>query len=199
MTKTDIFNMALRRVGEETIMSLEEDDKNAEVGRLIFEPVYEQCLESHNWKFATFRTHLAETIDTPLFGYNYSYQVPTDPKLLRAIRLASYRDEFKIEGDKILTNTETNGLVYIGYVDDVNKLSPMFVKALYLTLAVEMAYTMVENNTILNGLFQQKEKAEEDARFLDSSNGTADYIDTSDWLDSRDSGHLVNYNKTNVR
>lgn len=199
MDRTTIFNLALRRVGEQTVMSLEETSKNAEIGRLIFEPVYREVLRSHNWNFATFRTRLAETVESPAFGWSYSFQLPQSPECMRIIRMSNPNSKFVIENDLLLTDEENAEIVYIGYVDDMNKLDPLCIKVLYLSLAVEMAYTLVENNTILNGLVQLLEQAKDEARFLDSSEGTVPYIDQSDWLDARDAGSLVNYNKTTAR
>lgn len=197
MTRTDIFNMALRRVGEQTIMDIATDEcKNAVIGQLIFEPVYRELLRDENWNFAIKRVELAETVDSPPFGWSNSFMLPAD--YIKVIRL-TYEQPFKIEGDLLLTNSDTASMVYVAYQDDMNKLDSKFVKNLYLALAVEMAYTLVENNTILNGLEGQLQKAELDARFVNSSEGTADYIDASDWRDSRIAGSNVNYDKTTVR
>jgi hypothetical protein len=195
MTRTDICNMALRAVGEQTIMNLTETSKNAEICNLYFEQVYKDLLRDENWNFAIRRVILAETTSDPTFGYSNSFMLPADH--IKTIRLTE-QTQFKIEGELLLTNSDSASMVYVAYQDDMNKLDAKFVKNLYLALAVEMAYTLVENNTIINGLLPRLEKAELDARFVNSSEGTADYIDASDWRDSRIAGSDVNYNKTNI-
>ena len=78
MTRTDICNMALRAVGEQTIMNLTETSKNAEICNLYFEQVYKDLLRDENWNFAIGRVILAETTTDPTFGYSHSFMLPAD-------------------------------------------------------------------------------------------------------------------------
>ena len=196
MTRTDICNLALRRVGEQTIMNLDETSKNAEICNLIFEPVYKQCLRTSNWNFATKRQILVQDTVSPAFGWSYRFILPAS--YIKALRLSD-NQEYSIEGGKLLTCCSDAELVYISYIDDMNQLDDLFVKYLYLKLAVEMSYTLTETNTILNGLVQLAEQAERDALFFNSSEDTAEYIDYSAWISAREAGSLVNYDTTTVR
>ena len=197
MDKTTIANLALSQVGEQTIMSLDESSKNAEICRLIFDPVLEQVLRGHTWKCATYRTDLAETIESPLCGWQHSYRLPVSPKFIKAIRLFSRKD-FTVQGTEIVTNDGSAQLIYIGKADDMNNYDPLFIRVFYLSLAMEMAYRLVEVGTLQNNIKVLLDEAWADARFADACDGTAEMDDTDDWMTAR----LVspqNYDKTNIR
>lgn len=199
MDRTDIANMALRRVGEQTIGSFDETSKNAEIIKLIFDPVYEQCLLSHRWNFATKRASIPESTETPTFGYTKMYPLPTDPKCIKVVRLESYNDNYRVEGDNIVCDEASPlNIVYIAKINDFSKLTPLFTKFFYLSLAVEMAYTMVESNAILNGLVQLQDKALEEARQIDTQEGTEEIEQSSSWLKARYQGIGANSDITTV-
>jgi hypothetical protein len=51
---------------------------------LVWDPIFQEVLSERNWKFAKFRTTLAQSSMTPLYGYKYAYALP--PDFLRFIR-----------------------------------------------------------------------------------------------------------------
>lgn len=198
MNTTEICNMALIRVGEQTILSLTEDSKNAKLCNLIFDPVFEQVLRATNWSCCTYRASLAENAIPPAFGYSNRFDLPTDPKCVRVLRLENPLDVFRVEGRYVMTNSGTCNIVYIGKSEDISVLDSLFIKVLYLSIAIEFGYTLVENNTIVNGLMQMKNEALDEARQMGSHEGTAEFIQTSSWLASRNAGLGYNINETNV-
>ena len=202
MDKTTIANLALNRVGEQIIMNVNDDSENAVRVRLVFDQVFEEVLRNHNWKCCTFRQKLAETTDDPVFGWQHSYQLPTNPKCVKILRISNLSSNWTKQGDKLLTNATGVSCVYIGKPDETyyDNLDASLIKVLYLSLAVELAYMFVENNTILNGLQGFLSDAWEDARFNDSSEEyNYQNIDSDTWLASRLTSSNINYNETNVR
>lgn len=199
MDKVSLCNLALRRVGEQTIQSLEEDSKNAKICNEIYEPTLQQVLRLHDWNCALFRTELAEDTVNPAYGWTHSFPLPTDPRCLRVIRMEDTSSEWVIEGRKLLTDESTAKILYIGMVDNSDDLDPLCQKVFYLSMAVEMAYTLVQQNTILNGLYEQLKDAWEDARSMDSHEGTIMRTHRSAWLDSRYQGVGAGINRNNVR
>ena len=198
-TKIDIVNLALNRLGENLIRSLDDGSKEASRMNLVFDPVYEQVLRNHNWKCATFRQKLVKITGQPTFGYKYAYQLPTDPKCMKPLVLGNPSYNFTINGQMLLTDLNDADLIYIGKPQDVTILDPLFVKVLYLSLAVELAYTMVESNTILNGLMQQLDMAWEDARFTDASEGISPLYDNDNWVASRQTSGDITISETNIQ
>ena len=199
MTKVDICNMALNRLGETLIRSLDDGSKEAERLNLVFDPVYEQVLRNHNWHCATFRQILVKVSGQPTFGYDHAYQLPVVPKCMKPLVLGDPSYNFTINGKMLLTNLSEADLIFIGKSDDLTVLDPLFVKVLYLSIAVELAYTMVEQNTILNGLMQQLDMAWEDARFTDASEGLSPLYDNDKWVESRQTSGDITINETNIQ
>jgi hypothetical protein len=200
MDKITIANLALSQIGEQTIQSFQqENNKNAEIIRLIFNPILEQVLRNHNWSCATYRRQLARTTKNPPFGFAYSYQLPADPKCLKVLYLDDVHAQFKVEGKEILTDRESSGIVYIGQVDDMNQLDTLFVRVFYLSLATEMSYRQMGTGNLVQQTLVLLQSAWEDARFADASENSPMYIDESDLIKSRYVGHRFLEDQTTMR
>jgi hypothetical protein len=199
MDRVTLANMALQRIGEQTIMSFDEESKNAKTCALLYQPVLEQVLRAHNWTCATFRRELARLTDAPVFGFANAYRLPEDPRCLRVIRTNDVDEFYRIEGRKLLTDNDRCAISYIGWIEDSNDLEPLCAKVFYLALAVEMSYTMTETNTVLNGLYDQLKQAWAEARQMDSHEGSSEFIEASGWLNSRLAGLGYNYDRTKIR
>ena len=198
-SKTSLCNLALRRVGEKTIQSLDEGTKQSDLCNELYEPVMEQVLAMHNWNFALQRAELAQSTTSPAYGWVYSYPLPTSPKCLRVIRMEDTDYEFVVEGRNLLTDEGTCKILYVGMVDDPSTMSPLAQKVFYLSMAVEMAFTLTATNTVLNGLYDQLQAAISEARCMDALEGTVMAAHKSVWLESRYSGLGAGLNRNNVR
>ena len=184
ISKVSLCNMALSRVGEQEIESLDGFGKNEQVCNLIYHEVLEQVLAMHNWNCAKFRKELAENVTIPVFGWGHAFKLPVDPKCLKVLYLEEKVD-FNVEGMNLVTNSETATIAFTGWVEHPNELDSMLRKVFYLSMAVEMAYRQVENNTVLNGLYDQLSDAWKDARIRDAQEGTFQRVDKSNWIQSR--------------
>ena len=93
VSKTEICNLALGKLGAGRISNIEEDTtEKAVLCRLYYESVVEEVLRSHEWNCAIWYqslTALAETDDDYLLedyeGYSYQFQLPTAPRCLRVL------------------------------------------------------------------------------------------------------------------
>ena len=187
VSKVSLCNLALSRVGEQEITSLDGLEKNAQICNLLYDEVLEQVLSQHHWNCATFRKVLAQSATAPVFGWTYSYPLPTDPRCLKVL-YTEEEEAFSVEGRNLVTDSETATINYIGFVDNPMNLDSMCRKVFYLSMAVEMAYRMTENNTILNGLYEQLGEAWKDARIRDAQEGTPMYVDNHSWIRARTNG-----------
>ena len=200
MDKITVANLALSQVGEQTITSFnDENNKNAEIMRLIFEPVLEQVLRNHNWRCSTFRRNLARLSEDPVFGFKYQYQIPADPKCLKILRFFPLNTLWEREGNKILTDAASCQIQYVGFVNDMNQLDPLLIRYFYLRLALEMAYRQTETGALTQTLEFLVKEAFEEATFADACEGEIMQYDNSDLINSRLIGHKFLDNKTNVK
>ena len=187
----DICNGALNQLGATTILSLTEDSKNARLCNSRFTQVRDGVFRSHTWNCLQKRVQLAADTTAPAWGFKFAYTLPAD--CLRLLRILDYDSNYKVEGRKILSNTETMKILYVSRVTDPNEYDELLRETLSSALSADIAFAVTSNNTTstnMYNLFQDKLK---DARFVDSTEGQnveqdlgmADVIDAGTFINSR--------------
>jgi hypothetical protein len=126
-------------------------------------------------------THTARWV--PLFDWSYSYVLPTD--YLRTLR-AEYHDiAYAIEGDYLLCNDSSFVLKYISKITDVTKFPEDFDELLSWWLAYELAYPLVQSNTLKETLKAEIEEYLRDVRSFDAQEGTPEDFLFDEWINVR--------------
>lgn len=132
-----IWNMALGRVGvSDTVESLEERSKQAEVCRAHWDQARDFALSDFPWKFARRRVALAD-LGTPPSTWDYCYAYPSD--CLSALSLVipgmafprwDQRPAFEVASGEdqtvIYTDLPTAELIYTARVTDPNRYDAHF-------------------------------------------------------------------------
>ena len=187
----DICNGSLNQLGATTILSLTEDSKNARLCNSRYTQVRDAVFRSHPWNCLQKRVELAADTTAPAWGFSYAYTLPAD--CLRLLRILDYDSNYKVEGRKILSNTSSMKILYIGRITDPNEYDESLRETLSAALGADIAFAVTSNNqtaTNMYNLFQDKLK---DARFIDSTEGQnidqdlgmSDQIDASTFINSR--------------
>ena len=187
----DICNGSLNQLGATTILSLTEDSKNARLCNSRYTQVRDAVFRSHPWNCLQKRVELAADTDAPAWGFSYAYTLPAD--CLRLLRILDYDSNYKVEGRKILSNTSSMKILYIGRITDPNEYDESLRETLSAALGADIAFAVTSNNqtaTNMYNLFQDKLK---DARFVDSTEGQnidqdlgmSDQIDAGTFINSR--------------
>ena len=187
----EICNGSLNQLGATTILSLTEDSKNARLCNQRFTQVRDAVFRSHPWNCLQKRVELATDTDAPAWGFKFAYTLPAD--CLRLLRILDYDSNYKVEGRKILSNTSSMKILYIGRITDPNEYDESLRETLSAALGADIAFAVTSNNqtaTNMYNLFQDKLK---DARFVDSTEGQnvdqdlgmSDQIDSSTFINSR--------------
>ncbi len=187
----DICNGALNQLGATTILSLTEDSKNARLCNSRFTQVRDAVFRSHPWNCLQKRVELAADTDAPAWGFSYAYTLPAD--CLRLLRILDYDSNYKVEGRKILSNTSSMKILYIGRITDPNEYDESLRETLSAALGADIAFAVTSNNqtaTNMYNLFQDKLR---DARFIDATEGQnidqdlgmSDQIDAGTFINSR--------------
>ncbi len=140
--ETTICNLALGRIGDERIMSMDEASQSAIYCKLFYSHTRDEVLRSHPWNFAMTRVSLTAIADAPAFGWDLQYQLPND--FLRLVQFNGWEtweplDLYEIEGDRLLTDETTAQLKYIAKVTDSSQFDPIFTEALSLKLASKLS------------------------------------------------------------
>lgn len=144
LSKTDIANQALGRIGAQRIMDLDDvDSKSARICKNVFEATVREVGRSAEWNCLKKRARIGRLTDAPEFGWAYQYQLPAD--FLRMVKLNGTRadndpgDEWEVEGRKLLTDAEEAKIQFIGYKDDPNEYDALFTNAVVVLLASKIA------------------------------------------------------------
>lgn len=125
---------------------------------------------------------LVSDYPTPIFDYTYSFNLPAD--YLRALKV--YGDyEYKIEGNCLLSDTDTIYLKFIRQVTSTTEFSANFVRALSFKLAITLCLPVTDSNTRLKELEGLMTSEFPELRFVDSIAETPDNITADTWINSR--------------
>ena len=118
-TRLEVFNEALRIIGEQTITDPDVATKVGRALRAAFRPASKKCLETGMWNFGQKRAPLARSSTNPAFGYAYAFQKPGD--VAKIVRLHDGPSEdaplrrYSDETGKILADAES---VYLRWVSN---------------------------------------------------------------------------------
>jgi hypothetical protein len=190
--ETSIANLALTRLGAQRITDLDtEQTENAAKIRAVFPFLRDEVLRGHTWNFATQRINLNKLTTSPLYGFLNEFQIPGN--VLRILppttgSSGSFSGEYKIEGDKVLTNDSTFQIRCILRIEDTTKWDATFVEVFATRLQAELAYAIVNNRALasdLTNVYLAKLRA---AKFFDATEDTPDPLTSDQWIRSRNSG-----------
>jgi hypothetical protein len=148
-SEVEICNRALRYIGAEPIVSLDDDGKAENVCQLMYPSARNTLLSRFVWRFAVTRQTLALLPGTTnLTGYTYEYQLPTDPAVMRPLGFGNAANiigfiedldaDFIIEGTSIYCDIGSASLRYVGLITDVTKFDDFFNEALARRLAADI-------------------------------------------------------------
>lgn len=154
-----IVNIALTMLGEERILSLDDDIKAARDAKAVYDTVRDALFGAYTWSFAKTRTLLAADATAPVFGFARSFPMPVDclrlvlvNEIYAGVDLTNYRgspvQDFTIEGRNILTNYPAPLPVrYIRRVTETGLYIPSFDMALAAALAESLAEPLTQSNS----------------------------------------------------
>ena len=161
----DICNGALNQLGATTILSLTEDSKNARLCNSRYTQVRDAVFRSHPWNCLQVRVELASSTTTPVWGYNFKFDLPGD--CLRLLKILDFDSNYQVEGRAILSNNETMKILYISRIEDPNQYDELLRETLSAALGADMAYAITSNNTTSQNMLVTYQEKLKDARFVD--------------------------------
>jgi hypothetical protein len=171
MDSTTICNLALSKIGDQMIMSLDDPSIEARFCKLHYAPTLASLLRMHDWNWAVGMTQLAQLSTPPPFDWDYSYQLPSD--FARILTLNAFQANepycnFDIIGDKLLTDESTAYITYVKSAVDPNLFDPMFVELLSLAIAAKLAKPLGGSMDIKQRLEQDFKQMLGEARRIDA-------------------------------
>ena len=185
-SQVDLCNKALRRLGEDPIISL---DSNTIWGRrclTALPEVVRTVLSLDIWRSCTKRAELAASASTPI-GYTSSYPLPADCLRLGALKLGQYQN-WAIEGNQILTEQAQDASLQIMYVaeeKDPNKYTALLYEAVAMGLAHELSGYSTATNVSKDDIYQFYVMAVMAAQEVNNKENPVTQLSTSTWIDAR--------------
>lgn len=183
-SEVSMCSSALGRIGDEPILTLEDDSTRAKLCKRLYPDLRDAVLREHPWNFAVRRMQLGKLATAPAFGWAYQYQLPHDPYCLRVV--AMERDEpYVIEGRKLLSDVDPAKIRFIAKITDTGEFDALFTECLTARLAAELAYGLAKDSRLGESLFRIYEYKLASARGADGQEGTLAAFESSQLLEVR--------------
>lgn len=185
-TKVQICNMALSRLGAAIITSMTDGTPNAKLCNTLFDDLADRVLVQGSWTIAVVRASLAQSSTAPSYGYAHAYQLPTSPKCLRVLDVEGDPDmDYRIEGDKLLSDFDEINLRYIGRPVSTEQYSSGLTEAIEALLASYLAYPITGSKELADLLKREYVSLVADSLARDGQQGSKDELVISDLIDIR--------------
>ena len=183
-TDISICNSALVLIGgtDNAINSFDDDTREARICAQLYPGTRDYTISRYPWKFTLGQQALAKLAETPLFDYANAFQLPTDPKLVQAIKVSDevgallnfglsgrVTQSFRILEDKLLTNaTQVN--ILFQFVPVEATFPPYFVEVLEFSMAEKLAFALEQDESLADRMAVRLDQRIRKARHIDSRN-----------------------------
>ena len=194
LTKTQICNMALSKIGDSRSQLTDVDTDDTSVSRqclLHYEQTLHELVRMHSWNCTKERAKLVDSGNTPTFGWEYEFDLPANS--LRPLYLTPQQEstrflkptiDWTVEVDKVLANHEEVWLLYIKEPTPA-EMDPLFAQAFYTLLASKLVVPIGSKATTEEKLLTEfMQVIMPEARRVNSFEGKDSPVVDSDWLEA---------------
>ena len=200
-SEVGICNSALIKLGvgkDGRISGLGQDTKNATACNEQYEKLRDAAIRRHKWNFSIARAKLALSTTSPVFGPENAFQLPSD-----WIRTVSVHDNdvgvglvrYKIEGNKILSDSTDIWLRYARRIEDPNEMTVDFREVLATMIAKDIALVITQSNTVKKDMKDDLRKAISAARSVDALEDWPEQSPPGSWTQIRNGRGSRNRNE----
>lgn len=176
MDSTTICNLALAKIGDLSIMSLDDPTPEARFSKLFYAPTCQELFRAHNWNWATSFSRLSPIATPPEIGWDCAYALPTDfgrMLIFNSFASRTPTEVYQIVGNQIYTDETYAEISYIRLINDESLFDPMFVECLALKLGSKFARPLAGSLDIEKTLLSEYNRQLNEARRIDASEGVA--------------------------
>lgn len=193
----DVCNRALTKIGDDRIISIDDDTERARVLKALWAPLVDSEIRARNWNFAMKRATLPALVSTPAWGFDLEYQLPAD--CLRPVQIGEYfmgasladfravtEAPFQIEGRKILANLAAPlSIRYLRRVSNVGEWDNSFADVFACKLAIDACERLSQNSSKKEMLLGEYRLAIAAAVRADAIENPSEHIPDSSWVTVR--------------
>lgn len=188
-SKVQLCNRALLRLGAARITSLTDGTQEATLCNLLFNDIADEVMSSGSWSACIRRASLNATSTDPTYGYDYEFQLPTNPVCLRVLSTEDEEEneyeEYAIEGDKLLSDALLVNIKYIARITDTQSYGTLLSNCIVSRLAAELAYPITGQAKVMQSLMEQYYRDMQMSLSLDGSQGSTEVFVNNDLIDIR--------------
>lgn len=168
-TGVSICSNALLMLGSQTINDFE-DQQNLDRAKLcanLYPTVRDDLLRSHPWNCCIKRAVLAPDAAAPLFGYDYSFELPADFSRVLEVGSSGQQIDYLVEGRSIQANTTVLELRYVFRNEVENTWDAHLVALATQAMCAALAYPVTQSTAKQAGEEQKLELMLRRARAVD--------------------------------
>jgi hypothetical protein len=166
-SQIDVCNLALLRINQSSISSLDEDSLQGKACRQNFDQSRSSLLSQYNWTFAIDRAPLNEVPDgngnPPYIPLEYSRRFTLPQGFLRLVAVYNSTNQkliaingvkrpYLLEGGYLLTDQSECKIKYIKDMKEIPKFSPLFIDCFVLDLAIRLSKFFNDSSAYLQQL-----------------------------------------------
>lgn len=151
-SKVAISNVALSRLGANTINALDEGSVESNLVQALWDNTRTFLLRQHPWNFSIKRAQLGQLVTDPVSRYEFNYQLPSDH--IRTLTVTAGTNgnsdnfDYKIEGRRILTDQQFCWLHYVYDNTVVATWEFGFQELMATRLQMELAYPITKSAAV---------------------------------------------------
>lgn len=143
MSQVSIANRALSLLGANKIANIADETPEASAVQTVWDGALRSILSEACWGFASKRQMLNRLTVKPAFGKGNYFQRPND--CIRIFDVSDRNVKWRVEGDKILAESEAFGILYTYLEQNDAVYFPAFVDAFACKLAAEMCFELTNS------------------------------------------------------
>lgn len=167
---------SLQLIGAEEIGSFDDETREARTCASIYPTLKENVLQKNTWRFSVRQEQLNRLVATPLFGFAYAYQLPSD--FLRFVGKDNPSVKHQLFENKVYTDLTTL-YANIQYSVDAQYFPAYFKHLLQLDLAALLAAALLEDENKADKFSGFAQRQLLIAKNIDSQNNTSSTIPES--------------------
>lgn len=188
-SKIELCNQALVKLARNRVTDIEAPTTNEEkILGVVFDQLADEVMAAGSWTSVMHRATLVNTGVTPVYGFTYTYQLPTSPKCLHVVEMKEDRVgtyPYVIEGDKLLTDLTSVSILYRARISTTESWDIGLSSAFVYRLTAELAQILTGNETKAQFYTQLYAAKLQEHLSQNNQQGSQQYTVSSELIDVR--------------
>jgi len=173
-TEVEVSNVALATIGENSIVSFDDDNKRARMCKRFYDFTRDYMLAHFDWAFAR-RFKMLQRVNLPADEVPpglYAFGLPGDLSLARTLWPYGSRDKWEVFGKYLYAaRSENVGLYYTSNEVASAQITIQFANVLALGMAVRLAPPLSQDKKLSGVLYEQFKVEQNEAWQVDANQG----------------------------